>query len=86
MVWYSMVCGGMVEVWYGMIQYEVWNGGLWCVVVGYGMVKVWYGGLWYGGGMVWQTKVGFVAIAMVTYGGGIVWRTKVGVVLWPQPW
>ena len=53
------------------------------MVVGYGMVKVWYGGLWYGGGMVWQTKVGFVAIAMVTYGGGMVWRIKVGVVLWP---
>ena len=46
----------------------------------------------YGGGMVWQNKVGVVlvwcwcgsvAIAMVTYGGGMVWQIKVGVVLWP---
>ena len=36
LVWYGMVCGGMVEVWYGMVcggMVEVWCGMVWCVVV-----------------------------------------------------
>ena len=71
----------MVEVWYGRIRL-VW---CWCGSVAIVMVT-------YGGGVVWQNKVGVVLVrcwcgseakAVVTYSGGMVWQNKVGVVLWP---